>query len=57
MSTYTTVKHNGATYRVDLDARTALRVKGSGALEYTQVVKKRELLDKLLALVERAPVQ
>lgn len=43
-----TIKHNGGTYSVDIDRRTATRIKGSGATAYTQVVKKRELLDVLV---------
>ena len=49
-----TIKHNGGTYSVDITRRTATRIKGSGATAYTQVVKKRELLDSLLARADLA---
>ena len=49
-----TIKHNGGTYSVDTDRRTAIRIKGSGATAYTQTVKKRELLDSLLKRAELA---
>lgn len=49
-----TIKHNGGTYSVDTVQRTATRVKGTGATAYTQVVKKRELLDALLSRADLA---
>lgn len=43
------LKYKSGHYIVDTTRRSATRIKGQGILQYTQEVKKRELLDALLA--------